>query len=35
MKTKMPKCIVNASFYWLKRTIYFVSNYWISDQQLA
>jgi hypothetical protein len=27
LKTKMPKCIVNASFYWLKRTIYFVSNY--------
>jgi hypothetical protein len=35
MKTKMPKCMENASFYRLKRTIYLVINYWISGQLMT
>jgi len=35
LKTKMLKCMENASFYKLKITIHFVINYWISGQLLA
>ena len=29
LKTKMPQCMENISFYRLKRTIHLVNNYWL------
>jgi len=35
LKTKMPKCMANASFNRPKRTIHLVINYWISGQLMT